>query len=62
MTPYPRRQQLAIPASAIPAFAARYGMTVPELLAYHLEHGGRICDRTGAWLCWPLVDDEEADA
>ena len=41
MTPYPRRQQLAIPASAIPAFAARYGMTVPELLAYHLEHGGR---------------------
>ena len=34
-----------------------------ELLDYHLAHGGRVNDRNGDWLCWPIVpDDAEADA
>ena len=34
-----------------------------ELLDYHLAHGGRVDDRNGDWLCWPIVpNDAEADA
>ena len=61
--PYPRRQLVVIPSRNISAPAARFRMTVAELLDYHLAHGGRVNDRNGDWLCWPIVpDDAEADA
>jgi hypothetical protein len=57
------RKLVVIPAHAIPAFRARFApdMSFDKFVEFHLSHGGAIRDSDGAFLCWPLVtNDEEA--